>query len=183
MSQQGPGGYGGGWGPPGGVGGAPGAPQGWGPQGPPAQPPYGAPPGYGPPGGGPQPPKKKTNPLVWIGVGCAVLFLFGVIGSGAVAFILARNAKRGVAGAFSAAVELAIDGGAVTFDAGASTGTVGGPTCERAADCCRRVLAKTGSSAEVIAACDQLRTATELACSQALEVHSKSAPLLGTSCP
>jgi hypothetical protein len=120
---------------------------------------------------------------VWVGIGCAVLFLLGVVGSAAFAFILARNAKRGVTGAFSAAVELAIDGGAVTFDAGASTGTVGGPTCERAADCCRRVLTKTGSSAEVIAACDQLRTATELACTQALDVHAKSAPLLGTSCP
>jgi hypothetical protein len=121
---------------------------------------------------------------VWVGVGCAVLLVLGAIGSGAVAFILARNAaKKGVAGAFSAAVELAIDGGAVTFDAGASTGTIGGPTCERAADCCRRVLTKTGSSPEVIAACDQLRTATELACTQALEVHAKSAPLLGASCP
>ncbi|HEX6277470.1 MAG TPA: hypothetical protein VFZ53_30715, partial [Polyangiaceae bacterium] len=107
MSQQGPGGYGGGFGPPGGPGappggfpvippgGPPGAPAGFGPQPPPIHPQY-------PAGGAPQPP-KKTSPLVWVGVGCAVLLVL-LVGSGAVAFFLAkRAANQGVAAALSAA--------------------------------------------------------------------------------
>jgi hypothetical protein len=118
-----------------------------------------------------------------------VLFLLAAV-SGVVVFVLARNAARsGAAGAFSAAVEFALDGGVVTFDAGASTGVPsgalvqGGPTCEKAADCCRRVLEKTAANPQTLAACDGLRQATELACQQALEVHRRSAPVLGTTCP
>jgi hypothetical protein len=120
-----------------------------------------------------------------VGVGCGVLALLA-IASGVVAFVLAkRAASSGLAGAFSAAVELAVDGGAVSFDAGTEfdAGLIGGPTCERAADCCRRVLEKTGANPQTLAACEELRKANEVACRQALEVHRRSAPLLGTSCP
>jgi hypothetical protein len=166
-------------------GGPPGAPAGFGPQPPPIQPQY-------PPAGGAPEPPKKTSPLVWVGLGCAVL-IFLSLGSGAVAFFLAkRAANKGVAAALSAAAELAVDGGAFDFDAGLAfdAGTLppgalvtGGPSCARAAECCRRVLEKTGANPQTLAACEELKRATELGCQQALEVHQKSAPLLGTTCP
>lgn len=198
MSQQGPGGYGG-WGPPGGQGAPPGPPggppPGWGQQPPPQG--YGAQPHYGAPGAVPQPPQKKTNPLVWVGVGCAVLFLIG-IGTAVAVFIMARNAANktlAAAGAFSSAVEIALDGGVfsvdggIATDGGISTGfppgalNTGGPECEKAAECCKRVLEKTGANPATLAACEELRKAPQVSCQQALEVHRRSAPLLGTSCP
>jgi hypothetical protein len=197
MSQQGPGGYGG-WNPPGGSGappGPPGGPPGWAPQ---PHLPHGgyAPQPYGAPGGPPLPP-KKTNPLVWVGVGCAVLFLIGV-GTAVAVFIMARNAASktiAAAGAFSSAVEVALDGGVFSVDGGfatdggISTGlppgalNTGGPQCEKAAECCKRVLEKTGANPATLAACEELKKAPQVSCEQALEVHRRSAPLLGTSCP
>jgi hypothetical protein len=184
MSQQGPGGYGGGYGPPGAP---PGAPPGWSPQAP-AQQAYGIPAGA-PPGGTPQPP-KGTNPLVWVGIGCGVLLLLA-IGTGLAAFLMARKAvQRGVeaAGAFSGAVEVALDGGQFSFDGGLATdgglSTFGGPTCQRAADCCRRVVEKTGASAAALESCERLRTTVpEAGCQKALDLYRVSAPAFGIVCP
>lgn len=71
-----------------------------------------------------EPKTKATNPLVWVGIGCGVL-IFGMIVAAAAAFLLVRQAARGgvsAAGAFSAGVEVTIDGGAISIDAGVSTG-------------------------------------------------------------
>jgi len=130
MSDQGPGGYGGGYGgggPPGGgpPGGAPpGGQGGWGqpPGAPPGgygQPPggYGQPPGgYGPPGAPPgwqpqpgygqpppgPPPAAKTNPLLWAGLGCGALLLIGGAGSAYFYFAVFRPAQQLVAAATAA---------------------------------------------------------------------------------
>jgi hypothetical protein len=63
--------------------------------------------------------------LIYVGVGCLIVF-FVVVGILVTLSVVAWNkAKRGgvsAGGSFSAGVELAIDGGAVSFDAGASTG-------------------------------------------------------------
>jgi hypothetical protein len=71
-----------------------------------------------------EPRAKATNPLVWVGIGCGVL-IFGMIAAAAAAFVLVRQAAQGgvhAAGSFSAGVEVTIDGGAVSIDAGVSTG-------------------------------------------------------------
>jgi hypothetical protein len=71
-----------------------------------------------------EPKAKTTSPLVWVGIGCGVL-IFGMIAAAAAAFVLLRQAAKGgvhAAGAFSAGVEVTIDGGAISVDAGVSTG-------------------------------------------------------------
>src|SRR5262245_32437085 len=98
----------------------------------------GLPGGYG----SPAEPAKKTSPLVFVAVGCALVAVL-VIGVLVALSVFAWNkAKRGglsAGGAFSAGVELSIDGGAVAFDAGASTGPPkgalgrGSALCEQAA--------------------------------------------------
>ena len=176
MSQQGPGGYGGGgpYGPPGGggyggppPGGYPPAPPGgYGPPG--GQPPggYGGPPGYGPPGGqppagygppgygqpqygGPPPggqPPPSKSPLIWVGIGCGVLVLLGAVG-GIVSIIVARRAADNV--------EKQIDIAATSVAAGASalsgvTGVTGNApstaTCASAIACCKLTVAKTAGA-------------------------------------
>jgi len=120
-------------------------------------------------------------------------------GAGVAMFIVARNAANraaAAAGAFSAALEIAVDGGVLSIDGGISTdgglstglppGVIGqgGPTCEKAAECCKRVVGKTGATAATLASCEGLRTnAAELACQQALQAYQASAPLFGVSCP
>jgi hypothetical protein len=126
-----------------------------------------------------------------VGVGCAALFFFAMIAAaGAAYFLASRGSKGGVSasGAFSAGVAVSIDGGAVSFDASASTGAPpgaksGGPVCERAADCCRRAVEKTGATAAALASCDSLRTnVAEADCRQALDAY-RASPLFGAACP
>lgn len=126
MSNQGPGGYGGGqppggWGPP--PGSPPGAPPGAPPggYGPPPGGGYGQPPGgYGQPPGAPQgwqpaapgvaptqpgnvrPPSKKANPVVWLGLGCGLLLFLGAAGAAWFYFSVFKPAQA-VAEAASAA--------------------------------------------------------------------------------
>ena len=196
MSQQGPGGYGGGgYGPPGappGGYGPPGAPPGgYGPPGappgghPPAPPGYGqaAPPGYGAPGA-PQPP-KKTNPLLYVAIGCGGLIVLGGIASIIAVVVMAREAKNRVdaaTGAFSAALENATDAGLLDPDASVPSG---GAACAQAADCCKIVVAATGAAnPEAISSCESIRTNPGgVACAQALQTYRVSARLLGKTCP
>jgi hypothetical protein len=143
-----------------------------------------------PPYVSPEQPPKKTHPLVWVGVGCGALFFLVMIGSAAAGFMLARKAAKGgvsASGAFSAGVAVAIDGGAVSIDASASTGVPGaGPgsaVCQQAADCCRRVVEKTGATSAALASCDSLRTnVAESGCRQALDTY-RASPLFGAVCP
>src|SRR5882724_6955399 len=135
MSQQGPGGYGGGgpYGPPGGggyggpppgggyppPGGAP--PGGYGPPGGPpgygGPPQGGPPPGYGPPqqgyggypGGPPGSPPKKSKALLFLGLGCGGLILLGIAGSVASYFYM----KSKVSDAEQAIANYAADAGAL----------------------------------------------------------------------
>ena len=142
--------------------------------------------------GSPEQPAKKTNPLVFVAVGCALVVVL-VIGAFATLSVVAWNkAKRGgvsAGGSFSAGVELAVDGGAISFDAGASTGPPrgalrpGSPTCEKAADCCRRAVEKTGATAATLASCEKLRSEVdEAGCEQALRTY-RASPLFGAACP
>jgi hypothetical protein len=60
--------------------------------------------------------------------------------------------------------------------------TPGGPSCAAAAACCRAVLEKSGATAQV-AQCEQLKTAPEVACAQALASQRQIAAAVGAKCP
>ena len=60
--------------------------------------------------------------------------------------------------------------------------TPGGPSCAAAAACCKAMLEKTGATAQV-GQCEQLKSAPEFGCAQALATYRKTAPLVGASCP
>jgi hypothetical protein len=237
MSEQGPGGYGGGP-PPGGWGPPPGSPPGAPPGGygvPPAggygQPPggYGQPPGgYGQPPGAPQgfpqhgvaptqpgiapAPGKKTNPIVWLGLGCGALLLVG--GAGAAWFYFsvfrpAQEIEHAVAAASGLGATVSIGssglvvkipglgevaapttpspGGAAPSPTSAPTASTGiakgGPNCDAAAACCKAMASKAGAQAQTIASCDALKSSPDFACAQALATYKKMAPLVGVTCP
>ncbi|HEX6767035.1 MAG TPA: hypothetical protein VF103_16175 [Polyangiaceae bacterium] len=134
--------------------------------------------GYGPPAPKPQ----GTNPLVWIGVGCGVLLFlgFGLVVASVVWFRMSRGVSA--SGAFSAGVEVTLDGGVLSVDAGATAGT-GDPTCEKAVECCRRVMGKGGATRFFVEKCEPLRNGSVEGCRQALETYRASAPSFGVTCP
>jgi hypothetical protein len=142
--------------------------------------------------GSPEQPAKKTNPLVFVAVGCALVVVLVISALGILSVVAWNKAKRGgvsAGGSFSAGVELAIDGGAVAFDAGATTGPPkgalgrGSTTCEKAADCCRRAAEKTGANAQTLKSCEILRSKVDdLGCDQALRAY-RASPLFAEVCP
>ena len=142
--------------------------------------------------GAPEQPAKKTSPWIFVGVGCLLLLIVAIGTFVTLSVVVWNKAKRGgvsAGGAFSAGVELAIDGGAISFDAGATTGPPkgalgrGSPTCEKAADCCRRAVEQTGATAATLASCEKLRTeVAEAGCEQALRTY-RASPLFGAACP
>lgn len=127
-----PGGYGqppGGYGqPPGGYGQPPGAPPGWQQQ----QPGYGQPAGAVPPtlpGGG-----SKSNPLVWVGLGCGALLLLGASGAAWFYFSYYKPAKALIAAAGSAgAIEVSDAGVVVKLPGGGEVNLTAPPATAGAA--------------------------------------------------
>lgn len=213
MSQQGPGGYGGGgpYGPPGGGGPAggggyggpppggypPAPPGGYGPPGgqspggyggpPGAQPPGGyGPPGYGQPQYGAPPPGGQPPPSKspLIWVGIGCGVLV-LLGAigGVVSFILARRAADNV--------EKQIDIAATSVAAGASalsavTGNAAStPACASAIACCKLTVAKTaGANAPAIEqACSGLAMLSDAQCTAQLDAYKRAALALGFTCP
>jgi hypothetical protein len=146
--------------------------------------------GYGPnwgPAPPTPPPANKTNPIVWLGIGCAA-FLVVVLGVVAALGLVAGNAAKSaktVGGAFSAGVKVALDGGVISIDAGAKTGPPpGSPTCKKAAECCKAVFEKAGGNAASLASCENLETAgTESECELALKTYRGTALGFGAACP
>src|SRR6478736_6079727 len=211
MSQQGPGGYGGGGygGPPGGggYGGPPGG-GGYPPGGPPGggyppgggAPPGGAPPGYGqpppgyggyppggppgaPPGGPAGPPPKKSKALMWVGLGCGGLLLLSLAG-GIASYFYVRSQASAIESAIAAA-------SAPATGTGASPGAVPGtpatltPTCAKAVACCKANAAKAAgvNAAAVEQACSGIGLFTEDVCAKQYEGYKRAATVLGASCP
>ena len=212
MSQQGPGGYGGGggpYGPPGGGGGYGGPPGGGYP--PPGAPPpggappggYGQPPGYGgpPPGYGPQPgyggypqpggqppaaPPPKSKALLWVGLGCGGLILVGVgltIAGYFYAKSKAADAEQALQNLAASAQGL---GTPVPGAAPGSTAVTGGVvvagTCAKAAACCKSILSKSGSNAATAANCDAFEKLPDTACAQPYETYKRMAGVVGATC-
>ena len=193
MSQQGPGGYGGGgpYGPPGGgyppPGGAP--PGGYGPPGGPPPgyggPPGAGPPGYGPPqpgyggypGGPPGPPPKKSKALLFVGLGCGALILLGAAGSIASYFYMkskVNDAEQAIAnyGAGGAGVLAAPAAGSVSA------------TCAKAIACCKAVTGKSAgqNSALVEQACNGIGLLSDAQCTQQYNALKSSAAAVHATC-
>ncbi len=208
MSQQGPGGYGGGGphGPPGGYGGQPpgagyppggggyppggGAPPGG--YGPPGYPPPGAaPPGYpaqpgygaypgGPPAGPPGAPQKKNKTLLWVGLGCGGLLLLSLAG-GIAGYLYMRSQVSAVESAVAAA-SAAVAGQASGAPASTSTLT---PACGQAVTCCKATMAKTAGPNAVAAerACDGIGLLSDDICVKQYEAYKRAATVVGVTCP
>jgi hypothetical protein len=141
----------GGYGPP--PGGYPGAP-GYGPPGPGGA---GVPPGgYGAP-----PPKKKSNTLLFVGIGCLALLVIGTVLGGVGWYFFSRRAAGGML---------------------ATGGPVGGEACVKAIACCKSVVTKSSGDATALAACENLVNVPTVACTQALDSYKKSAVLIGVTC-
>jgi hypothetical protein len=146
--------------------------------------------GYGPnwgPAPPAPPPANKTNPGVWLAVGCAAFFVvvLGVFAAlGLVAWNAAKTGKT-VGGAFSAGVKVELDGGVLSIDAGTKTGPPSGsPICRKAAECCKAVFEKAGGNAASLASCANLETAgTESGCELALKTYRATAAGFNAVCP
>jgi hypothetical protein len=207
MSQQGPGGYGGGgpYGPPGGggyggpppggggyppPGGAP--PGGYGPPGGPpgyGGPPPGSPPGYGPPqqgyGGYPAgppagpaaPPPKKSKALLFVGLGCGALILLGVAASVASYFYM----KSKVNDAETAIANLAAGGTSPL--AAPAPGSVSA-ACAKTIACCKAVTGKAavGNPALVEQSCNGFALLSDAQCEQQYSSLKLSAAAVHATC-
>ena len=127
-----------------------------------AQPPYGVPPG----GYGAARPAaaKKSNALLWLGLGCAVLAFLGLVGGVAAWFFWTRSTALG------------------SGPAGEAQSTDSLEACDRAMACCKAVVQKSSGDPTALAACDSLANVPASACEQALATYQKSASLLGISC-
>ncbi len=64
---------------------------------------------------------------------------------------------------------------------GSGIGPTGGPDCDRAADCCLKIV--TLSSSGMTQTCDMFRTAPAGACQQLLTSFRSAAPQIGVQCP
>jgi hypothetical protein len=197
MSQQGPGGYGGGgpYGPPGGggygggppaggyppPGGAP--PGGYGPAGG-APPGYGPPAGYGPPqpgfggypAGPPGPPAKKNNALLWVGLGCGVLILLGA--AGAVASYLYMKSR--VSDAEQAIANYGAGGAGIAAPAAGAVSA----TCAKTIACCKAITGKTAGPNTALAAqaCNGIGLLSDAQCTQQYNALKTSAVAVHASC-
>lgn len=177
-----------------------GAPAGAPPGGPTAPPQggFGAPPqggqqGFGaPPAGQPPAPmaaappqKKKTNPLIYVGIGCALLFLLSCIGGNLYWFIFAPDADD-VEEMVEEANEAAETGGG--GDTAGETGGGGGGVCDRAADCCTAYVEEMGAAAAgVSSTCGNYRSMAggpaEAGCQSAIDGWRSGLEAMGRTVP
>lgn len=169
-----PGGGGGGFGPP------PGAPPPGGGFGPPpgAPPPgggFGPPPGGQPPGGfgAPMaPPPKKSNTMMFVGIGClALLLLTCVCGAGGYWYV-SMKAEEGMQALRDYQPPPGTYGTVPTTDPGGSGAVVapGGDTCAKVDRCCPAFYVARGLPAEQAATtCSQMASARAMATGPMLE--------------
>ncbi len=65
----------------------------------------------------------------------------------------------------------------------AASGPSGGPDCDRAADCCLKVVTVNGGDPNLAQTCDSFRTAPATTCASLLRSFSQVAPQIGIVCP
>jgi hypothetical protein len=109
----------------------------------------GAPAQYGQPQ-----PSKKSNTLLFVGIGCGALLLLTVVG---------------------AIVVYAMFGSALS---GSSTS----PTCQKVAACCKRLFQQTGADPNVLSKCDNYKRAPEATCKESLVQYEQSAAAHNLRC-
>jgi hypothetical protein len=141
-----------------------------------------------------------------LGLGCAGLLLLSAAGAAGFYFFVMKPAQevQKALEAAGATVSLS-DGGIVVQGPGGLTANVtdggivvqapgtpavplnslgaGGPACEQAAACCKKIAEKTGAAASALAACNQFQSLPAIGCQQALEAYKRSAAGVGATCP
>lgn len=141
-------------------------------------------------GGAPYPPvaapPKKSNALLWVGIGCGGLLLLGLLGAGVAWFFTMRAAKSALeaASVFATPLPPPAPGAPAASPSGAldSGGSPVGGACARAAECCRRIIQKTNAGAQAEAGCLSFKQLPEENCQLPLSTYQRSAQLLGVKC-
>lgn len=134
--------------------------------------------GYAPPS-----PAKKSNALLWVGIGCGGLLLLSGIASVAAYFFVANKVEEAGIALSAAAASAAAPLGAPPADGATdSSGAPLGGACAKAAECCRKIIQKSNAGAQAEAGCLALKQLPEASCEQPLQTYKQSAKLLGTSC-
>jgi hypothetical protein len=129
---------------------------------------------------GAPPPAKKSNALMWVGLGCGGLFLLSAIGGGVAVYMAKRATENAIAAASSslaAPLTPPVAGGDPAAPAAGAAGT-----CARAVECCIKIIQKTSPGAQNEAACAGLKQLPEANCALPLTTYQKSAQLLGVKC-
>jgi hypothetical protein len=122
-------------------------------------------------------PPKKSNALMWVGLGCGGLFLLSALGGGLAIYMTKRAAENAIAAASS--------GFAVPLSPGTDPGTAAtgaSGTCAKAVECCVKIIQKTSPGAQNEASCQALKQLPEANCQLPLTTYQKSAQLLGVKC-
>lgn len=114
------------------------------------------------------PGNKKSNPLLWIGIGCGALLVLSLVGGALAYYFTMRAAKSAFEGIASSV---------------APSGAAPGAACGLAVECCRKVNQKTGAGAQADSACQGLAALSEAQCQLSLTAYQRSAELLGLKCP
>jgi hypothetical protein len=124
------------------------------------------------------PPPKKSNALLWVGVGCGGLLLLSAIGGGVAIYLTKRAAENAIAAANSSfGVPLSPPApGALPTAASA------GGSCAKAVECCIKIIQKTSPGAQNEASCQALKQLPDANCQLPLTTYQKSAQLLGLKC-
>lgn len=66
---------------------------------------------------------------------------------------------------------------------GSHGGPSGGVDCDRAADCCLKILTATTNDPSMLQMCESIRTAPTQACANMLQTFGQAGPGIGVSCP
>jgi len=139
-------------------------------------------PGYAPA----PPPAKKSNALMWVGIGCGGLLALSMIGGAVTFFMAKRAAESGLAALSAAAAPLAPPAtpGAPPAADGAldSSGAPANGVCAKAVACCRKLIQKTNAGAQAEAGCLAMKQLRESDCQQPLRAYQQSGKAFGVSC-
>jgi hypothetical protein len=130
------------------------------------------------------PPAKKSNALMWVGLGCGGLFLLSAIGGG-IAVYMAKKATENALASASSAFGAPLTAPGATATPGSGTDSSGAPVsgaCAKAVECCRKIIQKTSPGAQNEAGCLALKQLPEANCQLPLTTYQKSATLLGLTC-
>jgi hypothetical protein len=130
------------------------------------------------------PPPKKSNALMWVGIGCGGLFLLSAIGGGVAVYLAKKAAEDALATASSSfGAPLAAPADGTTPGTGTdSSGAPASGACAKAVECCRKIIQKTNPGAQNEAGCLALKQLPEANCQLPLTTYQKSAQLLGLKC-